>query len=168
MMKSWQFMLLNIAMFQVGWAACVLGGNTIAIIYTLIAFILHVQFFIKSKIELYIIIAFTFFGVMWDSLLIHLGALSFSESTVLTPLWLACLWLLFACTLNHSLAWLKSKLLIAAVLGAVAAPLSYLAGIKLGAASVVISLPVSMLIIALGWMLILPFGLYATRWCRHV
>lgn len=168
MMKNWQYMLLNIAMFQVGWAACVLGGNTVAIIYTLIAVLLHVQFFIKSKVELYIIIAFTFVGVMWDSLLIYFGALSFPDSTVLTPLWLACLWLLFACTLNHSLAWLKSKLLIAAVLAAVAAPLSYLAGIKLGAASVAISMPVSMLIIALGWMIILPFGLYATRWCRHV
>lgn len=168
MMKNWQYMLLNIAMFQVGWAACVLGGNTIAVVYTLIAVLMHFQFFIKNKVELYIILAFTSVGVIWDSLLIYFGALSFSNSPVSAPLWLACLWLLFACTLNHSLAWLKSKLLIAAFLGAVAAPLSYLAGIKLGAASVLISLPVSMLIIALGWMLILPFGLYATRWCRHV
>lgn len=167
-MKNWQYMLINIAMFQIGWAACVLGGNKVAVIYTLTALLLHGYYFIKSRKEVIIIIAFTLVGVIWDSFLIYRGALNFSDSPAFTPLWLACLWLLFACTLNHSLAWLKSKLLIAAVLGAVAAPLSYLAGIKLGAASVLISLPASLLIIALGWMIILPMGLYATRWCRNV
>lgn len=42
-----------------------------------------------------------------------------------------------ALTLNHSLAWLQSRLLLAALLGGVTSPLSYLAAAKLGAVQIV-------------------------------
>lgn len=166
-MNRWQHILLNIAIFQIGWAVCVIAGNSSALIYTSVAVLLHFYFFIKNSKEIYLILGFTLVGIFWDSLLMRIGALSFSESSSLIPVWLICLWALFACTLNHSLAWLSNKLLISAVVGALAAPLSYLAGIKLGAASVVLPLTTSMLFIGLGWMFILPVAVYTTRWCRH-
>lgn len=167
-MNYWRYMLLNMGIFQLGWAVCILAGNIAAVVYTLIALFIHCRFFIKSQIEVFIIFAFAVLGIAWDSILNNFGVLSFSGAPALVPVWLACLWLLFACTLNHSLAWLKNKLLLASAMGAIAAPLSYLAGIKLGAATTLTPLMASMLVIALGWMLILPLGLYATRWCRHV
>jgi hypothetical protein len=45
------------------------------------------------------------------------------------------LWALVASTLNSSLSWLRGKPLLGAVLGAIAGPLSYEAGIRLGAGS---------------------------------
>jgi hypothetical protein len=46
------------------------------------------------------------------------------------PIWIVALWMSFALTLNHSLAWLKSHLPLASVLGAVGAPLAYLAAAR--------------------------------------
>ncbi|MHC8377336.1 DUF2878 family protein [Pseudomonas sp. MDT1-16] len=44
-------------------------------------------------------------GWVLDSILVHLGLFSFSDTTIVLPLWLAMLWLLFASTLRHSLNW---------------------------------------------------------------
>jgi hypothetical protein len=45
------------------------------------------------------------------------------------------LWLLVASTLNSSLSWLNSKPVLGIVLGAICGPLSYEAGIQMGAAT---------------------------------
>ena len=64
--------------------------------------------------------------------------------------------MLFALTLNSSLAFLKRlPLLIAAAAGLVFGPLSYLAGAALGAASLHRSL-FELSVLALAWMLALP------------
>jgi hypothetical protein len=161
----WQRILLNVVIFQVGWAVCILGGNKIAVIYTLFALVIHAALFLKGSREAWVIVVFTFVGSGWDTLLMHAGVLSFAVDSLFIPPWLLCLWLLFSCTLNHSLAWLKNKLLISALLGGVLAPLSYLAGIKLGVASFVMPLFTSLGIIAIAWALFIPLGLYATRRC---
>ena len=157
----WQRILLNVVIFQLGWALCILGGNKIAVIYTLLAIVVHRVFFLKGSCEAWVIVVFTLVGSCWDTLLMHVGVISFSVNSLIIPPWLFCLWLLFSCTLNHSLAWLKNKLLLSALLGAVMAPLSYLAGIKLGAAFFVMPVLPSLAIIAIAWAFFLPFGLYA-------
>ncbi len=49
------------------------------------------------------------------------------------PLWMPALWANFASILNYSLSWLRGRWAAAAMLGAIAGPLSYLAGSRLGA-----------------------------------
>lgn len=51
----------------------------------------------------------------------------------LAPIWIVALWMSFALTLNHSLAYLKTHALVAAALGGIGAPLAYLAAARLGA-----------------------------------
>jgi predicted DCC family thiol-disulfide oxidoreductase YuxK len=67
--------------------------------------------------------------------LIHLGWLSYpSASTPLPPIWIISLYPLFSLLINHSLSFLKSSPFIAFIVGFIAAPLSYLAGVKMGGA----------------------------------
>ncbi|MGH8121425.1 MAG: DUF2878 domain-containing protein [Rudaea sp.] len=63
-----------------------------------------------------------------DSLLVQCHFASYAAavpSDRYAPIWILALWANFALTLNHSLAWLQSRPLLAAVLGTVGAPLSY-------------------------------------------
>jgi hypothetical protein len=52
----------------------------------------------------------------------------------LAPVWIIALWVLFAGTFNLSLQQIHGRPLLACLLGAVAAPLSYAAGGRMGAA----------------------------------
>lgn len=49
------------------------------------------------------------------------------------PPWITALWLAFATQTGTSLAWLAPRPWLAALLGAVGGPLSYLAGVRIGA-----------------------------------
>jgi len=65
----------------------------------------------------------------------HVGGLHAAQATTLPPLWLLSLWPVFASAMRrgHSLEWLQSRPLLAAVIGAVVGPLSYAGGGRLGA-----------------------------------
>ena len=70
-------------------------------------------------------------GLILDTTWVRLGWLEFAAGWVFSeraPLWILLLWAGLALTLNHSLAWLQSRLVLAAVLGGVSSPLSYLGG----------------------------------------
>ncbi|XAH21471.1 DUF2878 domain-containing protein [Xylophilus sp. GW821-FHT01B05] len=71
------------------------------------------------------------------------------------PYWMVALWGLFAIALNVSLRWLRPRLWLAAVLGAVAGPLAFASGVRLGGAAFVHTAP-ALLTLALVWGLVLP------------
>jgi len=64
----------------------------------------------------------------------HVGGLRAQHAGLLPPLWLLSLWPVFASSMmrGHSLAWLSTRPVIAAVLGALVGPLSYSGGARLG------------------------------------
>jgi hypothetical protein len=65
--------------------------------------------------------------------------------------------------MNSCLKWLQGRLLLASVLGAIGGPLTYFAGIKLGAATAGTSMPVLLVVIAVTYALITPLFLEAAR-----
>jgi hypothetical protein len=75
---------------------------------------------------------------------------------LLAPIWLLAVWWIFAASIPHFFSWLRDRPLLAAALGAGCAPLSYFAGVKLGA----ISLPqgewIFGFVVAAEWGLGLP------------
>lgn len=166
MVRGLKAVLLNAAMFQIGWFLCILGGNAIALVYTLVAILVHAKYLLFCSREWYLLIAITLLGFCWDSALQAFGLISFSGGGVFIPVWLACLWLLFATSILHSFAWLQHRLLLASILGAVAGPLSYFAGGKLGAAIFYEPSSLPLLVIAGGWAVILPLCLYFSRYCH--
>ena len=79
----------------------------------------------------------------------------------ITPLWIIVLWMGFAITLNSSLSWLKKKIKLSALFGAIGGPLAYLAGEKLEA--VTILSPNAIIVIAIGWAIITPLLIIITN-----
>ena len=67
----------------------------------------------------------------------------------------------FAITLNSSLSWLKKKIKLSALFGAIGGPLAYLAGEKLEA--VTILSPNAIIVIAIGWAIITPLLIIITN-----
>ena len=91
-----------------------------------------------------------------DKELMHLGLFTFAGSTVVLPLWLALLWLLFASTLNYSLNWTKRPWWLGSLLGAVAGPLSYWGGATLAGVGLPLGVWPSLVVLALIWALLMP------------
>jgi hypothetical protein len=97
-------------------------------------------------------------GFMWDSFLVWRNWIDYSSGMMIAnaaPYWIVVMWGLFATTLNVSLAWLKQKMVLAALLGAVAGPLAYYAGLKLNALQFG-DMTVALVALALGWALFTP------------
>ena len=74
------------------------------------------------------------------------------------PSWILALWLGFALTVNHSLGWLQEKPWLAALLAALFAPVSYLAGERLGA--VTVANPSGLLLVSVAWCALF-YGVFA-------
>ncbi|MRT94989.1 DUF2878 family protein [Ancylomarina sp. 16SWW S1-10-2] len=96
-------------------------------------------------------------GFVVELLYLQLGVLVRSDGSVLPPVWLLLLWVMFATTLFFSLSWLRTKLYVAAVCAAISAPLSYLAGTRLhDLMALNTSVFFSLLVIAITWAILLP------------
>jgi uncharacterized protein DUF2878 len=162
-------MALNVVAFQAGWLACVLSaayGSPAAGLAAAAAVVAwHATQAARPAQELKLVAMAVLIGVFWDSALVALGWLAFAPYALLeklAPYWILALWAMFATTLNVSLGWLRGRWLLAALLGALAGPLSYWAGAKLGA--VVLLKPVPALAaLAIGWAVILPALLALAR-----
>jgi hypothetical protein len=157
--------LINFALFQVGWLACVLAAaNKLPVISVISVVVILAAHFIligARKSEIVLLAAATLIGAVIDSINFQIGALrpaaASAQTPIIAPIWLISLWPLFASTLNHSLNWLKNQMLLAGMLGAVFAPVAYYAGTRLGALSLNNeSLLFSLLVIACEWAIITP------------
>jgi hypothetical protein len=158
----------NFVQFQAGWFALVLsaamGFPALGVGAMILLAVVHLAWSAKPK-EWLLLLVVTLLGWLWESLLQNLGLIRFAghgESAMTAPLWMAMLWLNFATVLNHSLAWLKERTLLASLLGACGGPLAFWGGSQFGAAS----FPDPMLtlaVIAVAWSILLPFVLRLSR-----
>jgi hypothetical protein len=160
--RSTGHVLANFAAFQIGWFACVLGGAHgapwLGIAVTGLVVAWHLGTAARPSSEARLLVTAAALGVVWDSALVSLGWIAFTSGTLIAgaaPGWIVAMWVLFATTLNVSLNWLKGRDWLSALLGAVAGPLAYYAGAKLGA----VHFPEPVLALgalALGWAVIMP------------
>jgi hypothetical protein len=125
---------INIAFYQATWFAAVIGaargwwwaGPALLTVFAIWQLATSAQR--RADIELMAIAAIV--GFIVDSVFVRCGLLQYATAVpfaTLAPAWIVALWMSFALTLNHSLAYMKTHLPLAAVLGAVGAPLAYLA-----------------------------------------
>ena len=163
--------IANFVLFQLGWFACIYGGASghvaasVLFSLTLVAISVWQTPFKKNLLELFIKIGL--YGLVGDTLLLQLGLLQFNSPvpfTFLSPIWMVSLWILFASTLNQSMAWLSGKPLMGALLGAIFGPLSYIAGVEMGAANWGNRLQ-AIVLIGLIWAIGMPIFLF---WAKQV
>lgn len=156
--------ILNLVLYQIGWSVCVIAGGAYAVIYTCLALIVHLYYISERHSEWCFIGLLTLSGCLWEITTVKLGIIEYGNSWLLgIPLWLICIWLLFATTFLHGLYWLNPHLRIAALCSAVFGPMTYWFGTRLTDAQFTSNLPVSLLVMAVGWSLIFPAGLYFAR-----
>lgn len=151
--------------FQCGWIACVAFGNAGALIALLVLLPLQARWPARRAAPEWAWIAgIAGLGLAMDLGWQYFGLLRFEGQLVLgMPLWLVVLWTMFAGTMFHSLAFLQRRLLLAAALGAITGPLSYLAGMRLGAASSTHDAMTIALAMAPAWALLLPLSARMAR-----
>ena len=143
------------------------GFSWIGMLSAVVGIAAHLAWVRRPVEELKLIGAVLLIGGCWDSALAHFKVLQYPEGAWLdglAPLWILALWAMFAAQFNTTYQWLKNRLWAAAVLGAVAGPLSFRAGTALGAVQFTDSFR-SPAVLAVGWAVLLPLvTLLSRRW----
>ena len=75
----------------------------------------------------------TVVGCIVEQANLMLGVTAYGGDSPFAPAWMVGLWAAFAATSGVSMAWLRGKLVLAATLGAIAGPVAYAGGERLGA-----------------------------------
>lgn len=131
--------IANFVLFQIGWFVCVLsaaaGLNSPAILFTAAFLIIHFRYFPWKLADYRLVLTALFIGVILDSTWSAWSLIAYQAQHIepVAPWWIACLWINFALTLNHSMSWLQNHRMMAGIFSAIASPVSYYAGSKLGA-----------------------------------
>jgi len=153
---------INFVLFQLGWFACVLGGAWLwpwaGVAFVAGASAWHLSQVANPRGEVTLLGVAMLLGTVVDSVLPALGWVSFPSGQLhpaMAPVWIIALWALFAGTLNSSMQWLKGRYLLACAFAAVGSPLSFYAGSRLGAVTLLEPVP-ALAAQALMWALVLP------------
>jgi hypothetical protein len=156
---------MNVLAFQAAWLGAVggaaVGRPWIGPVAAAALVAVHVALAADSARELAGVTLVAGLGTLWDTVPATMGLFEYRAGVAELagmPHWIAALWLAFATTLNVSLRWLRERLLLAGVLGAVVGPLCYRAAAALGALE--LAAPREALIVqAAAWAALLPAAL---------
>jgi hypothetical protein len=162
----------NFLFFQIGWFATVAGaalgfpwaGPILAAV--LVAFQLAVAPDRGGRLRT--IVAVAALGTLLDTLLRWAGVTAFPDWPAAPwpcPPWITALWALYASTLGSSMAWLQGRPAVAALLGAVSGPLSYLAAERMGAVVLAADPLQRWGVLALAWAVAVPVTLAIAQRC---
>ena len=160
--------IINFIFFQLIWFVCIIGAATnethAAVAFSLLIILFHLYLTKDKKNELKILLLASILGFLFDGFLLKNELVLYANhgwSYSITPLWIIVLWMGFAITLNSSLSWLKKKIKLSALFGAVGGPLAYLAGEKLEAVTILTS--GAIVALAIGWAIITPLLIIVTN-----
>ncbi|MDH2079999.1 DUF2878 domain-containing protein [Pseudomonas atacamensis] len=148
--------IANAVLFQLGWLACVLGGNSLWLLLALAALVIHLRWISSWAAEGRLILCVVIVGTAVDSVLRYLDVFRFADASPLIPLWLMLLWALLATTLRHCLAWSARPWWMASALGAVGGALSYYAGGRLAGVQFPYGEAATLIVIGLLWAGLFP------------
>jgi hypothetical protein len=156
---------------QVAWFVCVIsaarGSAWIGVALATVLVTIHLLRVAQPSEEFKLLASVLAIGATWESALVDCGLLAYPSSTAihgLAPLWLPALWALFAAQFNTTYKWLKTRISVSALLGAIAGPLSFRAGAALGAVRFVKPWAAAVTLV-IGWAVLLPIvTVLSRRW----
>lgn len=162
--------IANAVLFQIAWFAIVLGAAYglafwgVACAVVVIGW--HLAISARTGMETALLVCALAIGFVFETLMVSLGHVRYASDghpiAWLAPYWLVALWGLFATTLNVSLRWLRGRWLLATIFGAIGGPLSFAAGVRLGAASFV-HRESALLVLAIAWGALMPTLMFIAR-----
>jgi hypothetical protein len=154
--------LINYALYQAGWFACVLGASWhhpvagLAVALVLIAS--HLWLAPEPGREVGLILLAIAVGGAIEIYQLAAGTYRFTSgmlSDVLPPPWLLAMWAQFATSFRYSLRKVMIQPRWAAIFGALGGPVAFLAGERLGAVTLLPPLAHGLLRLSLAWMIAL-------------
>ena len=161
--------LLNFVVFQAAWFAAVLGAAHhiplwgTACVIAAMAWHIGVSARPAEEAKLIGIVCLIGFVVETASALQgHIAYPSGQPDPRLAPYWMVALWGLLAIALNVTMRWLKPRLWLAALFGAVGGPMSFVGGVKLGGAAFVHE-TAALATMAGAWALLMPALVWASN-----
>jgi len=162
--------VVNLVLFQVVWFATILGAANGSFwpgsVAMSLAMVVHYLLTRTRRADFMMVALATLAGLVIETIFLQSGLLVYARSDLwvqLAPGWVLILWANFALTLNGCLRWLQGRYLLAAMLGAIGGPLSYFGGIRFGAASADVAMPIVLLVIAITYALVTPLFLAGAR-----
>jgi hypothetical protein len=160
--SGWRPVLINFAIFQLCWFACVLSGAAalpaIGIGVVAVAVVFHLSRARRPLPEAALLVIAGLIGAAWDGQLAGYGWLIYPSGEFapwIAPSWIIAMWVSFATTLNVSLRWLRGRPELAVLFGAIGGPLAFYAGQRLGGVQFSDTL-VALAALSAGWALITP------------
>jgi hypothetical protein len=104
-------LVINFVAFQIAWLSSVVGGAQqmpwLGPVAVMIALALHLKAARKPFEELLLVLACAVIGAAFDSILVAAGWVAYTSgqfSDFIAPYWIITMWMLFATTLNVSMA----------------------------------------------------------------
>ena len=163
-MRSRIDFLANLIGFHISWFACILGAAAgypwLGVISVAVLGTLHVWTRkTKRSREVALMAIAAVVGFAADSTLVLTGLLDFPESAQIgapTTWWMVAMWINFAGTLTVSMRWLRGRLVIATLFGAIGGPLAYFTGARLGAVIFPDGTAAGLVAVAVEWGVALP------------
>jgi Protein of unknown function (DUF2878) len=161
--------IVNAALFQCAWFACVLGAAHglpwVGVFAVALAVAWHLARAARPLPELALVGVALMIGAAFETLLVQSGWLGFNTGILVAgtaPVWMVALWANFATTLNVSLRMLRDWPALSALVGGIGAPVAYYAGGALGALELREPGP-ALAAIAAGWLVLTPLLFAAAR-----
>lgn len=178
--RHWPFLCWNIVQFQIGWFALVAsaaagqphwGGLILSLLV-----LAHLVSCRQPFAEALLLLLLALVGWSWETAVQSSGWLVFAGQMsplaaaptlqlLPAPWWMALMWVNFATTVNHSLAWLSDRRLLSVAAGMVGGPLAFVAGERLGAVQF-LRTPEIYCLLVFGWGCLLPLSLTLGRWLQ--
>ena len=151
--------LINFILFQSIWFILILAAAHESFYGLMIGFLLILVQYWHGKLmvpDFKLILASIIIGFAHDTSLNYFKFIQYNIdfNTYYSPFWIIGLWISFALTINHSLAWLGNKKLLQMIFGLIGGPLAYIAGEKLGAIYMINTM--TLYVLALSWACITP------------
>ena len=156
--------VLNFLVYQGIWFTAILGREPWTwLLAGLLA--LHLALSRDRRGEAAVMMLCAGMGITLDSVLSVSGVFVFDPApeVLAIPLWLAGLWLGFAGALRNSLRYLLTRPRLASVAAGISAPLSYFAGMRMGAVTFGVEDWLAGVIIGGAWACLMPVFLAVAR-----
>ena len=154
--------LINYALYQIGWFACVLGGAShrpwTGFLVAMILVGVHLMLSLEPSLEARLVVLATVVGAVVEIVQIAAGTYRFTSGAIydaLPPPWLLAMWAQFATTFRFSLRTVIRRPVRAALFGAAGGPIAFLAGERLGAVSLLPLLTHGLLRLSISWAIAL-------------
>jgi len=155
--------IINLALYQAGWFAMVLGSanghpwKASAAGFVLLAAHLFLAGEFRPEIKTVLVIGIM--GTLVDTAQAFAGVFVFESgywTYWIVPFWLTVMWMQFATLFHYALSWLSGRYFLSAFLGAVGGPIAFYTGERLGGVIFPMGTLRSLTILAVVWFFATP------------